>query len=117
MSTPTTEKLTRKKCTACEGDVPRLPADEVRGVDLLSRPTVNKGTAFTQNERDRLSLNGLLPPVVESLDQQVVRAYEAYRRKDDDLERHIYLRALPSGLKLAGERAECLVHRLGDARL
>ncbi len=39
-------------------------------------------------------MHGLLPPQVESLDQQVVRAYEAYRRKDDDLERHIYLRAL-----------------------
>jgi malate dehydrogenase (oxaloacetate-decarboxylating) len=55
---------------------------------------LNKGTAFTENERAALGLHGLLPPQVESLDEQVVRAYEAYRRKDDDLERHIYLRAL-----------------------
>ena len=47
-----------------------------------------------EDERSRLGLHGLLPPEVESLDQQAVRAYEAYRRKDDDLERHIYLRAL-----------------------
>jgi malate dehydrogenase (oxaloacetate-decarboxylating) len=39
-------------------------------------------------------LHGLLPPQVETLEQQAVRAYEAYKRKDDDLERHIYLRAL-----------------------
>jgi malate dehydrogenase (oxaloacetate-decarboxylating) len=39
-------------------------------------------------------LHGLLPPQVETLDEQVVRAYGAYKRKDDDLERHIYLRAL-----------------------
>ena len=54
----------------------------------------NKGTAFTHDERSQLGLDGLLPPQVETLDQQVVRAYEAYKRKDDDLERHIYLRAL-----------------------
>jgi malate dehydrogenase (oxaloacetate-decarboxylating) len=64
------------------------------GMDLLDRPGLNKGTAFTEDERSKLRLHGLLPPHVESLDEQVVRAYEAYRRKDDDLERHIYLRAL-----------------------
>src|SRR5258708_21528469 len=68
--------------------------DGPRGVNLLNRPTLNRGTAFTQDERSRLGLHGLLPPEVESLDQQMARAYEAYRRKDDDLERHIYLRAL-----------------------
>jgi malate dehydrogenase (oxaloacetate-decarboxylating) len=39
-------------------------------------------------------LHGLLPPQVENLDEQALRAYEAYKRKDDDLERHIFLRAL-----------------------
>jgi malate dehydrogenase (oxaloacetate-decarboxylating) len=65
-----------------------------RGVRLLQSPLLNRGTAFTDGERDRLGLDGLLPPQIETLDQQVVRAYEAYKRKDDDLERHIYLRAL-----------------------
>ena len=66
----------------------------VRGMELLNRQTLNKGTAFTVEERARLGLHGLLPPQVETLDEQVIRAYGAYKRKDDDLERHIYLRAL-----------------------
>jgi malate dehydrogenase (oxaloacetate-decarboxylating) len=65
-----------------------------RGMDLLNRTELNKGTAFTEEERIKLGLHGLLPPHLESLDEQVLRAYEAYKRKDDDLERHIYLRAL-----------------------
>lgn len=66
----------------------------LRGMELLNTPILNKGTAFGDEERTRLGLHGLLPPQVESLDEQVVRAYDAYQRKDDDLERHIYLRAL-----------------------
>src|SRR6202795_4506555 len=65
-----------------------------RGMDLLNRQGLNKGTAFTELERNELGLHGLLPPHLETLDEQVVRAYEAYQRKDDDLERHIFLRAL-----------------------
>jgi malate dehydrogenase (oxaloacetate-decarboxylating) len=68
--------------------------DSPRGMDLLNRQGLNKGTAFTEEERSKLGLHGLLPPQVESLEEQVVRAYEAYKRKDNDLERHIYLRAL-----------------------
>ena len=68
--------------------------DVPHGMVLLEHPGLNKGTAFTAEERSRLGLHGLLPPHVESLEEQVVRAYEAYMRKDDDLERHIYLRAL-----------------------
>jgi malate dehydrogenase (oxaloacetate-decarboxylating) len=68
--------------------------DVPRGTDLLNRQGLNKGTAFTEEERTKFGLDGLLPPHVESLEEQVVRAYEAYKRKDDDLERHIYLRAL-----------------------
>ena len=68
--------------------------DVPRGMDLLDRPGLNKGTAFSEEERSTFGLHGLLPPHVESLEEQVVRAYEAYQRKDDDLERHIYLRAL-----------------------
>ena len=73
-----------------ELDFPEAP----RGMDLLDRAGLNKGTAFTEEERTHFGLHGLLPPQVEILDEQVVRAYEAYQRKDDDLERHIFLRAL-----------------------
>jgi malate dehydrogenase (oxaloacetate-decarboxylating) len=61
---------------------------------LLDAPILNKGTAFTDEERSAFGLHGLLPPHIESLGEQTSRAYEAYRRKTDDLERHIYLRAL-----------------------
>ena len=69
-------------------------ADSPRGMDLLNHPLVNKGTAFTHEERTEFGLHCLLPPQVETLEEQVLRAHEAYQRKDDDLERHIYLRAL-----------------------
>lgn len=68
--------------------------DIPRGMDLLNCQGLNKGTAFTEQERSKLGLHGLLPPQIESLEEQTVRAYEAYKRKDEDLERHIYLRAL-----------------------
>jgi len=67
---------------------------DLRGHHLLTDPVLNKGTAFTDAERTALGLHGLLPPTVETLEQQCARAYEAYRQKDTDLERHIYLRAL-----------------------
>lgn len=68
--------------------------EALRGMALLNHQELNKGTAFTEEERSKLGLHGLLPPQVESLEEQVVRAYEAYKQKDDDLERHIYLRSL-----------------------
>ncbi|HTF45646.1 MAG TPA: oxaloacetate-decarboxylating malate dehydrogenase, partial [Terriglobales bacterium] len=68
--------------------------DFPQGTDLLNTPLLNKGTAFTEEERTRFGLEGLLPPHVETLDEQAVRAYEAFKKKDNDLERHIYLRAL-----------------------
>jgi malate dehydrogenase (oxaloacetate-decarboxylating) len=61
---------------------------------LLERPLLNKGTAFTGEERRALGLLGLLPPAQETLDEQVARAFDAYSAKPTDLERHIYLRQL-----------------------
>lgn len=64
------------------------------GLELLSNQVLNKGTAFTDDERAAFGLHGLLPSHVETLDEQVVRAYGAFQHKEDPLERHIYLRAL-----------------------
>ena len=50
------------------------PIDVSRGVDLLNSPVRNRGTAFTQDERGKLGLRGLLPPQVESLNEQALRA-------------------------------------------
>lgn len=69
-------------------------ADMLRGPAILNSPGHNKGTAFSEEERDRFGLHGLLPPHVETLEAQLIRAYEAYQQKTTDPERHIYLRAL-----------------------
>ena len=63
----------------------------VRG---LEDPLSNKGTAFTEEERSALGLRGLLPSVVETLDQQAARSYQAFREQPSDIARHINLRAL-----------------------
>ncbi|GGW72053.1 NAD-dependent malic enzyme [Streptomyces caelestis] len=60
----------------------------------LADPLVNKGTAFSRQERAELGLDGLLPPAVETLDEQVARAYDAFHGYDKPLNRHIYLRQL-----------------------
>ncbi|MCA9233953.1 MAG: NAD-dependent malic enzyme [Planctomycetales bacterium] len=64
------------------------------GAALLEDPLLNKGTAFSLEERQKLRLTGLLPPHVDSLDEQVDRAYEAFCDEPTDLEKHIYLRGL-----------------------
>jgi hypothetical protein len=66
--------------------------DGLRGMNLLDTPLWNKGTAFNDDERIAFALEGLLPPQVESIQEQSARAYEAYKAKTSDLERHIYLR-------------------------
>ena len=59
---------------------------------LMQQPLLNKGTAFTAEERRALDLLGMLPPHEETLGEQASRAFEAYQDKSTDLERHIYLR-------------------------
>lgn len=70
------------------------PHDGPTGWQLLRNRYLNKGTAFTADERDRLGLHGLLPPVVETLDHQLDRVDAEYRTKGTDLGRHIFLRLL-----------------------
>ncbi|MER6352490.1 NAD-dependent malic enzyme [Streptomyces sp. NPDC001634] len=65
-----------------------------RGAAILADPLLNKGTAFTRQERAALGLDGLLPPAVETLDEQVARAHQAFLAYDKPLNRHIYLRQL-----------------------
>lgn len=64
------------------------------GVDRLEDPLLNKGTAFTPEERQKNRLLGLLPPHVDSLEEQVGRAYEAFCGEPTELEKHIFLRDL-----------------------
>jgi malate dehydrogenase (oxaloacetate-decarboxylating) len=64
------------------------------GTDLLSHPLLNKGTAFSEEERDTFGLHGLLPPHVGSLEQQLTRRLNALRACDNPLERYAFLREL-----------------------
>lgn len=80
-------------------------AELPRGVKLLHDPVRNKGTAFTDAERDALGLRGLLPPRMHTQPEQVMRTLENLRAKTTDLERYIYLVALQ-------DRNETLFYRV-----
>jgi malate dehydrogenase (oxaloacetate-decarboxylating) len=73
---------------------PSTVTTPLTGIDLLDRPLLNKGTAFSADERRTFGLAGLLPPHVDTLEEQTARAYEAYCREPTDLDRHILLRGL-----------------------
>ncbi len=78
-----------------DGDIRRNPAAPApRGMGLLQDPVLNKGTAFTEAERDAFGIRGLLPPHVCTQEQQVARVLENFRRKTSDLEKYINLTAL-----------------------
>jgi len=62
------------------------------GIAMLSDPRLNKGTAFTAEERDNFGLHGLLPPHIESIDQRAERVRAQLATKQTDLGRHILLR-------------------------
>ena len=79
--------------------------DLPRGVDILHNPILNKGTAFSLKERQVLGLKGLLPPHVLTQDEQKVKVLSAFRGKQSDLEKYIYLLALQ-------DRNEYLFYRL-----
>ena len=64
------------------------------GPNLLETPLLNKGSAFSQSEREHFNLNGLLPPRFETIEEQVERCYQQYSSFSDNLNKHIYLRAI-----------------------
>jgi len=64
------------------------------GYDLLNSPLLNKGTAFTEHERDLFDLHGLLPPTISTLEEQVARRLQALRQLPNDFDRYVFLRGL-----------------------
>lgn len=80
-------------------------AVDTRGEALLRDPFTNKSTAFTAGERLDLGLDGLVPPAVSTMDQQLARVYENYQVKQTPLERYIHLASLQ-------DRNETLFFRL-----
>jgi malic enzyme len=80
-------------------------AVDVRGRALLTDPLTNKGTAFPLDERARLGLDGLVPPTVATMSEQLDRVYENFKAKPTDLERYVHLASLQ-------DRNETLFFRL-----
>jgi malate dehydrogenase (oxaloacetate-decarboxylating)(NADP+) len=80
--------------SALEQIGPRHAADFPRGVALLRDPLLNKGTAFTERERESLGLRGLLPASLLSMEQQAERVLENLRLLPNDLEKYVALNAL-----------------------
>ncbi len=65
-----------------------------RGLAVLDDPMLNRGTAFTMEERDHLGLHGLLPSGVETIEQQIERCYEQFKSKGSDVEKWVFLTQL-----------------------
>jgi len=62
------------------------------GPILLETPLLNKGSAFSQREKQEFNLEGLLPHTIETIEEQTRRAYSQYTQFESDLDKHIYLR-------------------------
>ena len=77
----------------------------LKGADLIAQPLLNKGTSFSDRERDSFGLRGLLPAHVTTIQEEVCLELEHVRRKTDDLEQYIGLAALH-------DRNETLFYRL-----
>jgi malate dehydrogenase (oxaloacetate-decarboxylating)(NADP+) len=71
----------------------QIPVPHSR-MNYLHDPALNKGTAFSEEERDKLGLWGLLPPGVNTMEEQVLRVMGNYNCKTTDLEKYIFLVAL-----------------------
>jgi malate dehydrogenase (oxaloacetate-decarboxylating)(NADP+) len=84
---------------------PPLPEWFPRGTALLRDPTLNKGTAFSDAERDMLGLRGLLPPHISTQEEQVTRVLENFRRLQTNLAKYIMLESLQ-------DRNEALFYRV-----
>jgi malic enzyme len=69
-------------------------AVSLRGVDLLKNTVLNKGTSFSREERDAFGLHGLLPDHASTMEEQLVRVRNQYERKEDDMQRNVYLNGL-----------------------
>ena len=60
-------------------------------IDILNNPFLNKGTAFTMEERKELGLIGLLPPYVQTIEEQAAQTYAQFQTKVNDLEKRLFL--------------------------
>ena len=80
------------------------------GPALLEAPLLNKGSAFSSEERDNFNLTGLLPSTIETIEEQSLRAYQQLSSFSSDLDKHIYLRNIQ-------DTNETLFHHLIDQHI
>ncbi|WVF72985.1 hypothetical protein IAT40_007803 [Kwoniella sp. CBS 6097] len=78
------------------GEGPSKIQISLRGPALMNNPRFNKGSAFTREERDQFGLRGRLPYAVDSLEDQVARAYQQYQSRESDLLKNSFLQSLKS---------------------
>lgn len=64
------------------------------GINLINDRILNKGTAFSEEEREAFHLNGLVPPRVQTFEDQLKRVYQGYLNVEDDIQKYIFLRSL-----------------------
>ncbi|KAJ5718420.1 hypothetical protein N7488_004066 [Penicillium malachiteum] len=72
----------------------KCPYESIQGQTLLEHSQFNKGSAFPENERAEFKLHGLLPPNIQTLDEQVQRAYEQYSTRPDDLAKNTFMASM-----------------------
>lgn len=72
----------------------RRASDSEQGNALLRTPYFNKGSAFTKDERETFKLHGLLPTNIQTLDEQVKRAYAQYSSRPNDLAKNTFMTSL-----------------------
>lgn len=69
-------------------------ADTSQGAALLQSSQFNKGSAFPSEERTTFKLHGLLPPNIQTLDEQVQRAYQQYSSRENDLAKNTFMASM-----------------------
>lgn len=93
-----TDPIHKQEKNLLFGDLPLSTSGPIDcalfGTALLTNPYFNKGTAFTTTERATFGLHGLLPPNVQTLDEQVKRAYRQYQSKPEDLAKNSFMSSL-----------------------
>ncbi|MDH5559283.1 MAG: NAD-dependent malic enzyme [Deltaproteobacteria bacterium] len=92
-----------------ENGLPFVPV-AMEGIDLLQNSILNKGTAFDEREREEFRLQGLLPPHISTMDEQLDRVYEGFSNNADAISKYQYLRGLQ-------DRNVTLFYRLVDRHI
>lgn len=85
-----------------------MAKDLVQGTALLRYPYLNKGSAFPPNERAEFKLYGLLPPNVQTLEEQVERAYQQYSSQANDLAKNTFMTSMKEQNEVLYYKVQCL---------